>query len=52
MPQMTRLTIKGIYTVKVGNHLHTNILPKSKIMRRGRSSQDTGDARTVKRPTQ
>ena len=32
---MKRLTRKGIYTVKVGNHPCTNILPKSEIMRRG-----------------
>ena len=33
--QMTRLTSKGIYTVKVRNHPCTIILPKSEIMRRG-----------------
>ena len=32
---MTRLMSKGICIVKVGNHLHTNILPKAEIMRRG-----------------
>ena len=32
---MTRLTSKGIYTVKTGNHPCTNMLPKSEIMRRG-----------------
>jgi len=35
IPQMTRLTSKGMYTVKVGNHPHTNMQPKSEIMRRG-----------------
>ena len=33
---MTRLTNKGIYTVKVANHLHTNMLPTLEIVRRGR----------------
>ena len=32
---MTRLTSKGIYTVKIGNHPCTIIPPKSEIMRRG-----------------
>ena len=32
---MTRLTSKGIYTVKVGNHPCTNMLPKSEIVRIG-----------------
>ena len=33
--QMTRLTSKGILIVKVRNHPHTNMLPKSEIVRRG-----------------
>ena len=33
--QMTRLTSKGTHIVKVGNHPHTNMLPKSEIVRRG-----------------
>uniref|UniRef100_A0A8D2CEM0 L1 transposable element dsRBD-like domain-containing protein n=1 Tax=Sus scrofa TaxID=9823 RepID=A0A8D2CEM0_PIG len=33
--QMTRLTSKGINIVKVGNHPHINMLPKSEIVRRG-----------------
>ena len=33
---MTRLTNKGIHIIKVGNHLHTNMLPKPEIMRKGR----------------
>ena len=32
---MTRLTSKGIYTVKIRNHPHTIMPPKSEIMRRG-----------------
>ena len=32
--QMTRLTNKGIHIVKVGNHPHTNMLPKPEIVRR------------------
>ena len=32
---MTRLTSKGIYTVKIQNHPHTIMVPKSEIMRRG-----------------
>ena len=32
---MTRLTSKGIYTVKIQNHPCTIIPPKSEIMRRG-----------------
>ena len=31
---MTRLTSNGIHTVKVGNHSHKNMLPKSEVMRR------------------
>ena len=33
--QMTRLSSKGIHTVKTGNHPHTNMLPKPEIGRRG-----------------
>ena len=33
--QMTRLTSKGIHTITIGNHPHTNMLPKSEIVRRG-----------------
>ena len=47
---MTRLTSKGIYTVKAGNHPHANMLPKSEITRRVQM-QDTGDALAIKRPT-
>ena len=36
IPQMTRLTFKGIYTVKIGNHPCIIMLPKSEIVRRGR----------------
>ena len=32
---MARLTSKEIHIVKVGNHPHTNMLPKLEIMRRG-----------------
>ena len=32
---MTRLTNKGIYTVKIQNHPHTIMPPKSEIVRRG-----------------
>ena len=32
---MTRLTSKGIYTVKIQNHPCTIMSPKSEIMRRG-----------------
>ena len=35
IPQMTKLTSKGIYTVKIQNHPCTIIPPKSEIMRRG-----------------
>ena len=35
IPQMTRLTSKGIYTVKIQNHPCTIMPPKSEIMRRG-----------------
>ncbi|MCO5700791.1 hypothetical protein NDJ34_19635 [Acinetobacter baumannii] len=34
IPQMTRLTSKGIYTVEIQNHPCTNMLLKSEIMRR------------------
>ena len=32
---MTGLTSKAIHIVKVGNHSHTNMLPKPEIMRKG-----------------
>ena len=35
IPQMTRPTSKGTYTVKIQNHPCTIIPPKSEIMRRG-----------------
>ena len=35
IPQMTRLTSKGIHTVKIRNHPCTIISPKSEIMIRG-----------------
>ena len=46
----TKLTSKGIHTVKVGNHLHTNMLPKPEITRRRVQMQETGDSFTIKRP--
>ena len=48
--QMTMLTSKGIHTVKVGNNPHTNMLPKSEIVRRVQM-QGTGDTLSIKRPT-
>ena len=33
--QMGKLTSKGKHTVKVGNNLHTNMISKPAIMRRG-----------------
>ena len=48
--QVTKLTSKGIHTVKVGNHPYTNTLPKPEIMRMVQM-QDTGDSLAVKRPT-
>uniref|UniRef100_A0A8D1VY65 L1 transposable element dsRBD-like domain-containing protein n=1 Tax=Sus scrofa TaxID=9823 RepID=A0A8D1VY65_PIG len=35
IPQMTRLTSKGIYTVKIKNHPCIIMLPKSEVLRRG-----------------
>ena len=32
---MEKLTSKGKYKVKAGNHLHTNMISKSAIVRRG-----------------
>ena len=50
--QMTRITSKGIYSVKIGNHLHTNMLPKSRNCEMRRVQiQDTRDALAIKRPT-
>ena len=49
--QMTRPTSKVIHTVKVGNHLQTNMLPKPEITRRRVQMQETGDSFTIKRPT-
>ena len=40
---MEKLTGKGKHTVKVGNHLHTNMISKPTIMRRAQR-QDTGNA--------
>ena len=47
---MTRLTSKGIDTVKVGNHPHTNAPPKLETVRRVQM-QDTGKAFAIKRST-
>ena len=47
---MTRLTGKGICIIKVGNHPHTNMLPKSETVRRV-EMQDTADALAINRPT-
>ena len=47
---MTRFTSKGIYVVNVGNHPHTNMLPKPEIMKTV-PMQDTGDALATKRQT-
>ena len=49
--QMTKLTSEGIHIVKVRNHPHTNMLPKSEIMKRGGCECRTGDARAIKRAT-
>ena len=32
---MGKLTIKGKHTLKIGNHLHTNVITQPAIMRRG-----------------
>ena len=49
---MTRLTSKGIYTVKIQNHPRTIMPPKSELMSKRRvHMQDTGDALAIKRPT-
>ena len=32
---MGKLTIKGQHTLKIGNHLHTNVITQPAIMRRG-----------------
>ena len=49
---MTRLTSKGIYTVKIPNHPYAIIPPKSEIMRRGEyKCQDSGDELAIKRTT-
>ena len=50
--KMTRLTRKGIHTVKVGNCPHTKVLPKPEIREKRRvQMQDTGDTLAIKRPT-
>ena len=33
--QMRRIIVKGKYIIKVGNHIHTNMIPKPAIVRRG-----------------
>ena len=40
---MGKLTGKDKHTVKVGNHLHTNMVSKSAIVRRAQT-QDIGNA--------
>ena len=47
--QMRKLTGKGKHTVKVGNHLHTNILSKPAMVRRAQM-QETGNTFQIKRP--
>ena len=47
--QMTRHTTKHIHIGKVGNHPHTNMLPKPEIVRRVQM-QDTIDAPAIKKP--
>ena len=44
---MTRSTRKDIHIVKAGNHPHTNMPPKSEIMRRVQM-QDNGDALAIR----
>ena len=39
---MEKLTVKGKHTVKVGNHIHTNMILKSAIVRRAQI-QDMGN---------
>ena len=45
-----KLTGKGKDTVKVGNHLHTNVKSNSNCERRRVQRQDTGNAFEIKRP--
>ena len=50
---MEKLTVKGKHTVKVGNHLHTNMISKPGTVRRGEHQcpmQDIGNAFEIKRP--
>ena len=48
--QMTKLPVKSyICVVNVGNHPHTNMLPKREIMSRVQI-QDIGGEFTIKRP--
>ena len=52
IPQMTRLTSKGIYTVKIQNHPCTNYTTKIRNdEKRWVQMQDTGDALAIKRTT-
>ena len=49
--QMRELINKGNNVVKLRNHLHTNIIPKPEILRRGGYKwQITGDVFEFKRP--
>ena len=43
---MEKLTGKGKHTVRLGNHLHTNMISKLAIMRRVQM-QDTGKLKTI-----
>ena len=47
--QMGKLTTKGKRTVKVGNHLHTNMISKPATMRRVQI-QEMGNTFEIKRP--
>ena len=48
---MTRLTSKGIYTVKIRNHPHTAMLQELEKSEKRRVKKDPGDALAVKRTT-
>ena len=50
IPQMTRLTNKGIHILKVGNHKYATTKIRNCEKRRVQI-QDTGDALAIKRPT-
>ena len=48
--QISRLTSEGKYTVKVGNHPYTNMIPNPAIVKRRVKIKDDGVTFAIMRP--